>query len=966
MSFETAYSDIKSLVNNFKESEQYYLSPKYQEKEVRDDFINKFFIALGWDVLHNSQKNPYEQEVKVEKGVDVSGAQKRADFSFALAPNYRDPKFFVEAKKPACDLYNKEYYFQTIRYGWHKETPLAILTDFQEFHILDCRFSPDINTILSRQINKFHYSEYLDADKFAEIYWLFSREAVLNNSIEKVAEELPKPRGKAYQKALFGYEKHLTIDDAFLEEIDGIREKLAKAFKKNDDSLNSEELTEATQRTIDRLVFIRFLEDKLIEQTHYVNTFGEYGSAWGDFIAICARLDGKYNGIVFKRSFTDDSRFKGPVDTEFHDICRDICHVNSKFLFNEIPIHILGSIYERFLGKVVHATGKRVTVEEKPEVRKAGGVYYTPKYIVDYIVQNTVGKLIENKTPDQIAKMRFADIACGSGSFLIGVLDCLLDYHNKYYQLNPDKAKKDKCLYKDGIWVLSIKQKQNILRNNIYGVDIDMQAVEVTQLSLSLKMLEDETTATANEMQVLFHEKILPDMSKNIICGNSLVETDVLDLTLFENTEEHRLNALDFKSAYSEILRSGGFDAVIGNPPYINAIQLSDLYGDTVKKYFKTKYQSARGAYDIYILFFEKALSICKSKGLVSFITPNKFLSSPYAIEFRKLVIENFTLKEVVDYSTIKVFDKPSVYPIVTLFLNDKQSNDSEINIKIVKNNQETVTKLISAKYLSLIPENIWGTVLSDDLTIIDKVFNKGKSLESIAEVNATSTAGEADEFSDYIKENETLDSFKKIINTGTIDRYSTSYGLNRFANKGKQYLLPTIDTSKITTNRQLLYGLPKIIIAKLSLRIEGFIDLSGDYASINTNCIYSPKTGISLCYICGLMNSKLMSYVYRQLFSGLRMNGGYFQFQAPQLRILPFRDIDFTIKSEREIHNKIVMLVESIITNKIKGLAVKTDKDKFYYENKCTSLDTQIDTLVYQLYGLTEDEIKIIENSVQ
>lgn len=229
MSFDSGFSSVKVLVRNFKDNEKFYLSPQYQEQEVRRDFIDKFFVDLGWDVLHERQKNPYEQEVKVERGVMVSGAQKRADYSFSLFPNFRDPRFFVEAKKPFHDLTNKDYYFQSIRYGWHKNTPIVVLTDFEEFHILDCRFSPDINSILSRSIKKYHYSEYSDSAKFSEIYWLFSRESVQNNSIDKFSEGLPKPKGKSYQKALFAYEKHLTIDEAFLEEIDDIREKL-KSF----------------------------------------------------------------------------------------------------------------------------------------------------------------------------------------------------------------------------------------------------------------------------------------------------------------------------------------------------------------------------------------------------------------------------------------------------------------------------------------------------------------------------------------------------------------------------------------------------------------------------------------------------------------------------------------------------------------------------------------------------------------
>ncbi|HEX9739407.1 MAG TPA: DNA methyltransferase, partial [Ignavibacteriaceae bacterium] len=276
-------------------------------------------------------------------------------------------------------------------------------------------------------------------------------------------------------------------------------------------------------------MFIRFLEDKLIEPHHYLNEFGKRKTAWEDFLVTSRTLDAKYNGIVFKKHQLDTQSVIEPDDKTFSFICEELSHLNSPYDFDKIPIHILGSIYERFLGKIVIATSKRVTIEEKPEVRKAGGVYYTPQYIVNYIVDNTVGKLIESKTPKQIAKMRFADIACGSGSFLITVFDKLLEYHKKWYQANPKQAEKDKCVFIDGAWRLTLLQKQKILLNNIYGVDIDQQAVEVTQLSLYLKLLEDETTATANDTWVLFKEKLLPNLSKNIVCGNSLIGTDIFE-----------------------------------------------------------------------------------------------------------------------------------------------------------------------------------------------------------------------------------------------------------------------------------------------------------------------------------------------------------------------------------------------------------------------------------------------------
>jgi type I restriction-modification system DNA methylase subunit len=213
--------------------------------------------------------------------------------------------------------------------------------------------------------------------------------------------------------------------------LDAHRDALAHIFKNHNPKLDGETLTEVTQRTLDRLVFIRFLEDKLIEPQYLVSKFGEHGSAWGDFIATSRRLDGIYNGIVFKKHDILDSRAFKVADDQFSDICGNICQINSPYDFNAIPIHILGSIYERFLGKVIVATGKRARVQEKPEVRKAGGVYYTPEYISRYIVENTVGKLIADKTPAQIAEMKFADIACGSGSFLLTMFDLLIRHHTK-------------------------------------------------------------------------------------------------------------------------------------------------------------------------------------------------------------------------------------------------------------------------------------------------------------------------------------------------------------------------------------------------------------------------------------------------------------------------------------------------------------------------------------------------------
>lgn len=215
--FDTAFTSVGALVADFQAHEKTYLAPDYKEDRARKDFIDKFWIALGWDVNHERQRNPNEQDVKTEENVRVSGRIKKADYAF-LAPNFRDVRFFVEAKKPSRNIDNPDDYFQTIRYGWNAQAALSVLTDFEGFRVLDCRYKPDVQTALHRVVKKFHYAEYAEAEKFAEIYYLFSREAVMSGALEKFAATLPKPTEKAKQRGLFGA-SYKSVDEDFLAEL---------------------------------------------------------------------------------------------------------------------------------------------------------------------------------------------------------------------------------------------------------------------------------------------------------------------------------------------------------------------------------------------------------------------------------------------------------------------------------------------------------------------------------------------------------------------------------------------------------------------------------------------------------------------------------------------------------------------------------------------------------------------------
>jgi hypothetical protein len=275
-SFDDAFRYVQKLLKNFEIGKRHYLSGDCSERDVRDDLIDHLFMGLGWDPKHLLQTNPFEQEVKVENKVLMAGRQRRADYAFHIAPQFQDVRFIVEAKRAAHEITNADDYFQAIRYGRYKKNRIAVLTNFVQLHLLDCRYKHDIETALLRSVKSFTYQDLGDRDHFAELYWLLSHEAVEAGFLDKFADALPKPRAGSRQLKVFpgGFQ---TIDDSFLQELDELRLILARAFRKANSELDSRTLTEITQRTLDRLVFMRFLEDKEIEPDPFVATFGTGG-----------------------------------------------------------------------------------------------------------------------------------------------------------------------------------------------------------------------------------------------------------------------------------------------------------------------------------------------------------------------------------------------------------------------------------------------------------------------------------------------------------------------------------------------------------------------------------------------------------------------------------------------------------------------------------------------------------------
>ena len=546
--------EIKNLIDRFNENQASYSASGYNEMQLRQEFLNPFFEALGWDVSNKQGYAEAYKEVIHEDAIKIGTATKAPDYSFRVG-GIR--KFFVEAKKPFVNIKDDiSSSFQLRRYAWSGKLPLSILTNFEEFAVYDCRIKPDKNDKASvGRILLIRYDEY--EKRWDEIASIFSKEAILKGSFDKYAETSKGKKGTS------------EVDDEFLGEIERWRDMLARNIAIKNPELSQRELNFAVQRTIDRLIFLRICEDRGIE--HYgtlmalLNGENVYKRIRQNF----QKADEIYNSGLFH--FRDEKGRAEPPDTltlslqiddkPLKDIIANLYYPESPYEFSVLPADILGQVYEQFLGKVIRLTaGHQAKVEDKPEVKKAGGVFYTPTYIVDYIVKNTVGKLIDNKddltpdplrpssvqasptrrggmTPKEIAKLKILDPACGSGSFLIQAYQYLLDYHRDWYIKDGiDKNSKGKepklTKVRNGEWRLSTSERKKILLNNIHGVDIDSQAVEVTKLSLLLKVLEGENEQSLAQQMTLWHERALPDLENNIKCGNSLIGTDYYQFIL--------------------------------------------------------------------------------------------------------------------------------------------------------------------------------------------------------------------------------------------------------------------------------------------------------------------------------------------------------------------------------------------------------------------------------------------------
>ena len=669
-------SSMQELVDRFADRLSEYRDPTYLEARLRVDFLNPMFEALGWDVANVKGHSEGDREVVTEARLRSPSGFKAPDYLFKLNSS---PVFMVEAKKPSVNLRtDPQPALQLRRYAWNsKLVGIGILTDFQELAIYDCSVPPTAADKASTAlIDYYTFDQY--ADKWdTDIYGRFSREAVESGALADYESQLSKSRGKR------------RVDRYFLRELEDWRLQLAANLAKYN-NLNDETLNYATHLIIDRIVFLRICEDRGIEP--YGSLLGDSGgtNVYSKLMQGFNRADERYDSGLFhfrKEPGRPNNDTITPglsvPDSVLANFIKRLYWPAGPYDFAVFPADVLGQVYEQFLGKTIIQSDREVTTDEKPEVRKAGGVYYTPTHIVRYIVNRAFAAKLDRRTPAQLAKsgFRVCDAACGSGSFLIEAYQHLLDWHLKYYVSNdperwtrsrPKRIRKD--VHKN--WRLVTEERKRILLDHIYGVDIDPQAVEVTKLSLLLKVLEGETDSSLQEQYTLFNERALPDLDKNIKCGNSLVGTAfyLTQGTFPDPALERKVNAFDWDVEFPTVTAGRGFDVVIGNPPWL----MAGYYVAESVPYLHQNYKSAEKKFDLYYVFIEQGRRLLAPGGTIGLIVPNKFFHTGAAANLRFLLLKDLRLREIVDFGIEQIFDGPTNYSCILIADNASPSQKIE------------------------------------------------------------------------------------------------------------------------------------------------------------------------------------------------------------------------------------------------------------------------------------------------
>ncbi|WGK68348.1 TaqI-like C-terminal specificity domain-containing protein [Candidatus Haliotispira prima] len=991
-----AEQKVRALTDKFLQGIHQYKLVEYKEARLRVDFLDPFLRAFGWDLTNEQGLSEASREVVTEASLKIKGHIKAPDYAMKIG---RKRVFYLEAKKPSVDIENSASpAYQVRRYGYTAKLSLCLLSDFEEWAVYDTRTKPD-----EQETSKHGRVFFCKVDElFAAcrvkgfernidyLYHYFAKEPVFAGSHSEYSRSNKLKKGQ------------LMVDQDFLGTIELWRDELARALANANTYQNDYMLTDDVQLLIDRILFLRICEDRGSESVGALLDIAGAEAVYAQLVQHFQRAGGKYNSEIFDRNEALEA-LELPNATLKKMITG--LYKNNPYAFDAMPVEILGQVYEQFLGKTIRLTASgRAKVEEKPEVRKAGGVYYTPQYIVEYIVENTLGVWLKGRRMETVRAFRVVDPACGSGAFLLAAYEFLLGWYLKRYTAREavERSLKQGRVYRlaKGQYRLSLDAKKDVLLWHIYGVDIDYQAVEVTKLSLMLKLLEDEDQEDPDALFVASDGKALPNFGKNIQCGNSLVGNDYVGQDLFDLKEQRKINAFDWERSFSEVFEQGGFDCVIGNPPYVR----QELLGDEIKAYLQRNYAVFQGTADLYIYFFEKALRLVKAGGSMSFIVANKWMRARYGENLRRFLCEN-RLVEIIDFGDLPVFHGATTYPCIIKMERDKPKGVFQAaNVDTLA--FDSLGKHLSGNRfdceVSSLENEAWRLTDKKTSDLLNKIKGVGIPLERYInkEIYRGILTGLNEAFvidtetkNRLIAEDKSSEELIKPFLVGKdIKRYAplenkgqylifTKRGLDinkypaikRYLEQYKSQLMPKPKGYKgdnwkgrkpgpyqwyeiqDSVNYYKEFEKTKIIYPNICHRPEFTFDTEHYYT--NQKCFIIPGEDK---YLLGILNSSVFFFLFRSLLPKLR--GNFYEPGYVYLKTFPIPQPDLTNTEDKAGYDQLVQLVESRLQLEAQAQSAASKRDVQALAGMVASCEVRINALVYGLYGLNAGEIAEVE----
>ncbi|MGB3492505.1 MAG: DNA methyltransferase [Elainellaceae cyanobacterium] len=623
-----------------------------------------------------------------------------------------------------------------------------------------------------------------------------------------------------------------------------------------------------------------------------------------------------------------------------------------------VGAELLGQVYEYLINPLEFAqkgTPRSGTASQRKSSqssqRKRQGAYYTPVEMVDYVVGQTVGVGLPGHRPHRLhssptvpTDLRILDPACGGGIFLLVAYRYLLAWHQH-------QARRS----------LAFEERQTLVQTAIAGVDLDPWAVEVTRLSLHLELIRDCQTLSSSAL-----ESPSTSLHRAIRQGNALIDDD----------------EFSWQAAFPGAVSSGGFDVVIGNPPYLDSEAMT-VWHPQWRHHCTQHYQSARGNWDLFCVFIEKALMLCKPRGLHSFVVPNKLLSARYATAARSLLTQHSQIRSIRDYSLTDLFDA-AVYPLVYVVKRRSPANPSHNPVNAAPIRYEQMKKgnlaceilhsrLIPLEQLTASPSAWCVDTNARRADLLQTLGDRFPTLGELAQVTGAATVAEAYQLKPLIhsldiqecmtsanpqNSGQNGDRHFQVVNSGTIDRYCL-----RWAEKPMRYLGDRI-SQPVISSQALHQVLPrryqqaraaKLIVASMTRQLEVVADLDGCILAGKSTCIIQTDQ-LPLLYLLGILNSRLMNLLFLQHSQGNRLNGGYLRIGPSPLRQLPIPLL--TLAKEKELGDRLMALVT---TRQAHGTKTAVDSPSPLAQAQ-EPLDQAINQVVYQLYRLDDHDVDLIE----